>query len=85
MAREKYKKKPEVWYAVQYDGTNHAEVIEFCPDCVYDEETEKLTFAAGMIVVDPTAWVMEDAARVFRVMSNNDFIVFFELDHGPPV
>jgi hypothetical protein len=81
MAKQKYKKKPEVYYAIQYDGTNNAEMTEFCPQCVYDTNQGKLIF--NLMVVDPTMWIMSDNAGIFTIMMNDQFIAYFDLDQGP--
>jgi hypothetical protein len=85
MARQKYKKKPEVYYAVQYSGTNEAELVEFCPECVYDEARDKLLFHGGIEVVEPMMWVVHDNAMVYSLMSDEQFNAYFSLDTGPPV
>lgn len=76
MAKKKYKKKPEVFYAIQYDGTNSAEMIAFCSQCSVVDG--KLLFGPGM-TVDPTSWIMSDNANVFTMMTNEQFVVYFEL------
>jgi hypothetical protein len=75
---KKYKKKPEEYYALQYDGTNHADIIAFCPECIYDAESKKLIFQ-GVITVDPTSWVLQDIAGAFRIMTDSQFISYFAL------
>lgn len=77
MAKKKYRKKAEVFYAMQYDGTNAAEMIEFCPQCIYDESEGKLSL--NTIVVDPGSWVMSDNAGIFTIMVNEQFIAYFDL------
>jgi len=84
MAKKKYKKKPEVYYALQYDGTNAAEMVAFCPQCRYDDANDKLYFAGDVVVVEPTSWVMYDNAMVFSVMGDEQFKAFFSLDAGGP-
>jgi hypothetical protein len=81
MARAKYKQKPQFWYAVQYSGTNDAEMLAFCPQCAYDEEQQKLLF--NLLIVTPTNWVLEDMAGVFSMMIDSQFKAFFSLDNSP--
>ena len=82
MARVRYKKKPEFWYCIQYSGSNVAEMIAFCPQCTYDEDSQKLVF--NMVVVEPTNWILEDNAKVYTMMINEQFAVFFDLAPGGP-
>lgn len=81
MAKKKYKKKPEVYYAVQYSGTNVEEMTGFCPLCVYDSATQELLFT-GMLV-RPTDWLMSDNANQFTMLGAEQFNAFFALDTGP--
>jgi hypothetical protein len=81
MAKKKYKQKPLFWYCIQYDGTNVAEMTEFCPQCVYDTNVGKLLFMG--IPVEPTYWILEDQAGVFSMMIDEQFNAFFSLDLGP--
>lgn len=78
MAKKKYKKKPEVYYAIQYDGTNNAEMTAFCSECVYDTNQGKLLFR-GSITVNPTDWIMQDNAGMFTLMIDEQFNAYFDL------
>lgn len=83
MAKRKYKKKPEFWYAIQYDGTNAVEMVAFCPGLRYDDVSGQLWFN-DIVVVVPTSWVLQDIAGVFSVMTDAAFTAFFSLDTGGP-
>jgi threonyl-tRNA synthetase len=75
MARH-YTKKPEVYEAVQYDGTNYQEVLDFCPgECAY--ETGKLTFR--LMTVASTDWILKDRADLYQMMTNTNFNNYFQL------
>lgn len=82
MARQRYKKKPEFWYCIQYNGTNATEMLEFCPLLSWDEGKQKLIWM-GYDSVEPTYWVLEDNAGQFSKMSNEQFIEYFDLATGP--
>ena len=77
MAKKKYKQKPLSWYCVQYTGSNVTEMTEFCPQCSYDSEQQRLLFN-GM-PVEPTYWILEDNAGVFSMMIDSQFNAFFSL------
>ena len=81
MAKQKYKQKPLFWNCIQYDGTNAAELVGFCPMCVYDEVQQKLLFM-GMIV-EPTSWILQDNAGHFSMQIDSQFNAFFSLSTGP--
>jgi hypothetical protein len=78
------KKKPEFWYAIQYDGANAVEMVTFCPDLRYDEVSGELWFN-DLVVVEPTSWMLQDIAGLFSVMTDAQFVAFFQLDTGGPV
>jgi hypothetical protein len=80
MARVKYKQKPQFWWCVQYSGTNSAEMIAHCPQCVVDPKTGKLMFN-GLEVV-PTNWILQDNGGLFSMMIDSQFNAFFQLDTG---
>ena len=79
MARTKYKQMPLFWYCTQYDGTNQAEMVAFCPQCIYADG--RLAFM-GM-TMSPTDWILEDQGGIFSMMVDSQFVAFFQLDHGP--
>lgn len=79
MAKVKYKKKPETYDCIQYDGSNTAEIIAFCPLCAVHTPTGTLMLNRA-IIIDPTSWVMQDLGGNFSVMINAQFIAFFQLN-----
>lgn len=82
MARQIYKQKPLFWECVQYNGTNWQEMVSFCPECTYDNQTKVLLFN-GM-TVDATNWVLKDNAGRFSMRTNDEFVAFFQLSGGGP-
>jgi hypothetical protein len=83
MAKRKYKQKPLFWYCTQYDGANAAEMVAFCPECVYNADSGKLFFR-DTIPVHATDWVLQDMGGIFSLMVDSQFNAFFSLDTGGP-
>jgi hypothetical protein len=81
MPEKRYRKKPELWWGLQYIGTNVAEMQEFCSWLTYDEAEEKLIYA-NMIEVAPTSWILKDNAGEFSVMVESQFQAYFEETPG---
>jgi hypothetical protein len=76
-----YTKKPEIYEAAQYDGTNYQEILDFCPEFVTrNSETGELFFQ-GM-TIDATSWVLKDRAGIYQIMINSYFNNYFQLQ-GP--
>jgi hypothetical protein len=85
MAKHKYKKRPEFYYAIQYDGTNEAEIVQFCPECIYDAAQDKLFFYKSVVLMQPSEWVVQDNGGNFTMMTDEQFNAFFQLDTGPVI
>jgi hypothetical protein len=79
MPTAQYVRKPVTFTAIQYDGTNHAEVIAFCPLCSYDGST--LTFddpaTPDSIKIAASHWVMANEVGRFMPYSAPDFLNFY--------
>ena len=82
MAVSKYSKKPEVVDAVQYDGTNSQEVLDFAPGvAVFEDEKLKLMEGPGYEVpVD--SWVLKDFGGLYSVFGSN-FLDYYRPGGGP--
>ena len=51
--------KPTIRFlGIQYDGTNHDDIIKFCKQCFYTSEGLKFNKGANLMKVLPTNWIV---------------------------
>ena len=74
-----FTKKVEVVTAIEYDGTNHEEIISFCPDVQWNEDTQTLYFYA--LIVHQGEWIAKDVVGVYSLQSH--FLTYYKPGGGP--
>jgi hypothetical protein len=83
MPPKPYRKKVEVVQALQYDGTNRQELLEFAPDYLEVRTDDNLWVKRSPRQVVATDWVYKNHYGTDNVMADADFVAFW--DPGGPV
>jgi uncharacterized protein CbrC (UPF0167 family) len=85
MPTAEYVRRPVVFTAIQYDGTNHDEVIAFCPWCEYDGATLRFNDPSTPDVgvkIDVSHWVMANEVGTWMPYLAPDFLNYYTI--APP-